>query len=445
MAQPDRRRQVPRMDAVLADPRLAGAISRLGRPAVKELARAVLEEVRAGRLPSEATVPELIARLPSQPTSLRPVLNATGVLLHTNLGRAPLSDAAMAALAVARGYTDVEYDLATGARAGRGRGALAALHRAVPDAGAVLVVNNGAAALLLAVLVLAAGRPVLLSRGELVEIGDGFRLHELIGSAGIRIREVGTTNRTRLADYADALGVDAREPSEPDARAGCVLKVHPSNFRIRGFTAAAGVAELAGLGLPVLVDVGSGLLRPDPVLPDEPDVTSALRAGAAVVTCSGDKRLGGPQAGLLFGEAELIGEIRRHPMYRALRVDKLTLAALEASLIGPRPPVARFLHADPAVLRVRCDTVAAALRPAVAAEVVPADGAVGGGGAPEQPLPGWAIALPAEYADRLRAQQPPVVGRVERGRCLLDLRCVPEPDDELIIRAVLAVAGSTGA
>lgn len=446
MSQPDPRRQVPRMDAVLADPRLAEAFDRLGRPAVKAVARAVLDEVRQSRLAPDAVLAELIARLPGQSTTLQPVLNATGVVVHTNLGRAPLSDAATAALTVASGYTDVEYDLADGSRAGRGRGALSALHRAVPDAGAVLVVNNGAAALLLAVVVLAAGRPVLLSRGELVEIGDGFRLHELIGSAGIRIREVGTTNRTRLADYAEALGgTDDAEAlgGADDVQAGCVLKVHPSNFRIRGFTAAAEVAELAGLGLPVLVDVGSGLLHPDPALADEPDVTSALRAGAAVVTCSGDKLLGGPQAGLLFGDAELIGRIRRHPLYRALRVDKLTLAALEATLTGPPPPVDRYLHADPAMLRQRCTAVAAAVRPVVPAEVVPTAGAVGGGGAPEQPLPSWAIALPPHYADRLRAQQPPVVGRIERGRCLLDLRCVPEPDDALIIRAVLAVAEAT--
>jgi L-seryl-tRNA(Ser) seleniumtransferase len=440
MSQPDRRRLVPRMDAVLADPRLAEAIPRLGRTTVKELARLVLEEVRDGRLAPDAAVDELVGRLPRQATSLQPVLNATGVLLHTNLGRAPLSDAAAEALAVARGYTDVEYDLGTGARASRGRGALAALRRAVPAAGDVLVVNNGAAALLLAVSVLAAGRQVLLSRGEMVEIGDGFRLHELITAAGVRIREVGTTNRTGLADYAGALD-----------DAGCVLKVHPSNFRIAGFTAAAGVAELAGLGLPVLVDVGSGLLSADPALPDEPDVNTALRAGATVVTCSGDKLLGGPQAGLLFGDAAVVGRIRRHPLYRALRVDKLTLAALEATLAGPPPPVTRYLHADPDRLRARCAAVAAAVRAkvtsagagrgtAVPVEVVPASGAVGGGGAPEQPLPSWAVALPAGYADRLRAQRPPVVGRVEHGRCLLDLRCVPEPDDELIIRAVLAVA-----
>jgi len=454
MSLPDHRRQVPRMDSVLADPRVADATSRLGRATVKELAGRVLELVRSGELAPEQAIEELLSKLPARAASMQPVLNATGVVLHTNLGRAPLSAAAVAAMSTASGYTDIEYDLAAGSRAIRGRAALVTLRRAVPAAGDVLVVNNGAAALLLAVTVLAADRQVLLSRGEMVEIGDGFRLHELIGSAGVTIREVGTTNRTRLADYADARD-----------EAGCVLKVHPSNFRIEGFTAAADIAELAGLGLPVLVDIGSGLLTPEPALPHEPDVTSALRAGATVVTCSGDKLLGGPQAGLLFGTAEVIRRIRRHPMYRALRVDKLTLAALEATLSGPPTPTSRYLHADPDVLRRRCEAVANEIRSAMSAEpvsgeaasgeavsreaasgeavsveVVPSDGAVGGGGAPGQLLPGWAVALPPDYAERLRVQQPPVVGRVERSRCLLDLRCIEESADPLLVSAVLAVA-----
>ncbi|HTZ45066.1 MAG TPA: L-seryl-tRNA(Sec) selenium transferase [Jatrophihabitans sp.] len=429
MAEPDPRRRVPRMDAVLADPALAGPLDRLGRAAVRALADEVLSDVRAGRLEPAAAVPALLTRLPDRPGSLTAVLNATGVVLHTNLGRAPLSEAATAAVAAAAGYVDVEYDLATGQRAGRGRGALAALRRAVPEAGEVLVVNNGAAALLLAAIVLSDGREVLVSRGELVEIGDGFRLHELIGSAGVRLREVGTTNRTRLADYRAVAGPDA----------GCVLKVHPSNFRVAGFTAAVPVADLAGLGLPVLADVGSGLLRRSPALPDEPDVASALAAGASVVTCSGDKLLGGPQAGLLFGNAELLQRIRRHPVYRALRVDKLTLAALAATLAGPATPVEEYLHADEVRLRERCAAVAGELGPV--AEVVPAEGAVGGGGAPGVALPGWAVALPAGYAGRLRAGRPPVIGRLHRDRCLLDLRCVPEREDATIVAAVLAAGG----
>jgi L-seryl-tRNA(Ser) seleniumtransferase len=431
MPEPDPRRRVPRMDAVLADQRVEAAIERLGRPTVRALAEQLLEQVRTGSLLPEQVTDELVARLPQHATSLRAVLNATGVVLHTNLGRAALSDAAVAAVGAAGGYVDVEYELATGRRAVRGRGALEALRRAVPEAGEVLVVNNGAAALLLAATVLADGRELLVSRGELVEIGDGFRLPELIGSLGVRIREVGTTNRTRLDDYAAALGPET----------GCILKVHPSNFRIEGFTSSVGVTELATLGAPVLVDVGSGLLHPTPALPDEPDVASALRAGAAVVSCSGDKLLGGPQAGLLFGDPELLQQIRRHPSYRAMRVDKLTLAALEATVAGPPAPTWQYLTADPQMLRARCESVAAELAGAVVAEAVPSEGAVGGGGAPGLILPGWAIALPAEFAERLRTGTPPVIGRVRHDRCLLDLRCVPESADKLVISAVLAAAG----
>ena len=207
-----------------------------------------------------------------------------------------------------------------------------------------------------------------------------------------------------------------------------------------GFTSSVGVAELAGLGVPVLADVGSGLLHPMPALPDEPDVSSALRAGAAVVSCSGDKLLGGPQAGLLFGDSELLQRIRRHPSYRAMRVDKLTLAALEATVAGPPTPTRQYLTADPQLLRVRCEAMATELAGVLSVEVVPSDGAVGGGGAPGLVLPGWAVALPAEYAERLRAGTPPVIGRVQRDRCLLDLRCVPESADKLVISAVLAAA-----
>ncbi|EFG78305.1 L-seryl-tRNA(Sec) selenium transferase, partial [Mycobacterium parascrofulaceum ATCC BAA-614] len=233
----------------------------------------------------------------------------------------------------------------------RGRAALAALSRAVPTAGAVHVVNNNAAALLLTALTLAPGKEIVLSRGELVEIGDGFRIPELLASTGSRLREVGTTNRTSLRDYAEAIG----------PQTGFILKVHPSNFHVTGFTSAVGVAELAKLGAPLVVDIGSGLLSPHPLLPDEPDATSCLRDGANLVTASGDKLLGGPQAGLLLGDAELVERLRRHPAARALRVDKLTLAALEATLTGPPPPVARALVADVAELRARAESLAAAL------------------------------------------------------------------------------------
>ncbi|TRW42688.1 L-seryl-tRNA(Sec) selenium transferase, partial [Georgenia yuyongxinii] len=319
-----------------------------------------LARCRAGELPAEAVPEAAVAALPAAATSLRRVINATGVVVHTNLGRAPLSTAAVTAVAVAAGATDVELDLATGRRGPRGAGALGALRAAVPDAGDVHVVNNGAAALALATLVLAAGRTVVLARGEMVEIGDGFRIPELLESVGATLREVGTTNRVRLADYAGAL----------DDTVAFVLKVHPSNFVVEGFTAAVPVAELATLPVPVVADIGSGLLAPHPRLPGEPDAASTLRAGADLVTASGDKLLGGPQCGLLLGRADLVQSLRRHAFARALRVDKLTLAALEATLTGPPPPVAAALAADPAALQARAEAIAARLRPDVAAEAV---------------------------------------------------------------------------
>lgn len=417
----DPRRAVPRTDTVLADPRLVAAQRRLGRAEVKAAVTAALADVRSGELAPDAAADDAVRRLPS-PT--RRVINATGVALHTNLGRASLSRAAVDAVIDAAGYTDVEFDLATGRRATRGRGALAALRAAVPDAGAALVVNNGAAALALAATVLGSGREIVVSRGEMVEIGDGFRLPDLIESTGTRLREVGTTNRTTAADYARAIG---------DAT-GAVLKVHPSNFRVEGFTSSVPVRDLARLGLPVIADVGSGLLAPHPLLPDEPDVTSALRAGAALVTCSGDKLLGGPQAGLLFGDADLVERVRRHPLYRAFRVDKLTLAALEATVRAGDTPTWRALTADPDELRRRCQSVAAA----VGCEVVTSDGAVGGGSAPGLALPGWALALDPACAAGLRTGEPSLVGRVTDGRLLLDLRCVDPADDATIATLVTA-------
>jgi len=416
------RRSVPRTDVVLADPQLAAAVERLGWPAVKAAVVAGQQRVRDGELAPADLTDHIVASLPTSATTLRPVLNATGVVLHTNLGRAPLSAAAVAAMRAASAYVDVEFDVVTGQRAARGRGALAALRDAAPDAGEVLVVNNGAAALVLATTALAAGREVVVSRGEMVEIGDGFRLPDLIASTGARLREVGTTNRTRLADYAAAVGPET----------GCVLKVHPSNFRVEGFTSSVEVGALATLGVPVVADVGSGLLAPDPLLPDEPDVQTALRAGAAVVTCSGDKLLGGPQAGLVLGRVAELQRLRRHPLYRALRIDKVTLAALEATLRGPRTPVWLALRATS--LRERAEALAAQ----VGGEVVASEGAVGGGGAPGQVLPGWAVALPARLAEALRHAEPCVVGRVVRDRCLLDLRCIDPSDDDRLRDAVLA-------
>jgi L-seryl-tRNA(Ser) seleniumtransferase len=422
----DPRRAVPQTDSLLADPRLAGPQRRLGRTRVRDAVHTSQERVRDGSLPPGQVIDDVLRDLPVRATTLVPVINATGTVLHTNLGRAPLSEAACDALLAAAGYVDVEYDLVDGRRARRGRGTLAALQAALPDAGDVMVVNNGAAALLLAVTVLAAGREVVWSRGELIEIGDGFRLPDLVACTGATLREVGTTNRTTRDDYVAALG----------DRTGCLLKVHTSNFRMTGFTSSVPISELAGLGPPLVVDVGSGLLAPDRLLPGEPDVGSALRSGADVVTASADKLLGGPQAGLIAGRADLIARFRRHPLARAFRVDKPTLAALEATLAGPPPPTAMTLHADPNALRSRAEAIAAQLGDDV--RVVPTEGAVGGGSGPGVQLPGWAVSLAERYASRLRAGEPAVVGRLEAGRCLLDLRCIPTTSDDALVRAVLA-------
>ncbi len=425
----DPRRRVPHTDAVLVEPPIADAARRLGRSLVKQAVAAAQQRVRDGMLEPGQIVNEVLEGLPTTASSLHPVLNATGVLLHTNLGRAPLSAAAVGALSGAAGTSDVELDLATGARGRRGRGTIDALAGAVPDAGGVHVVNNGAAALVLAATALAAGREIVIARGEMVEIGDGFRIPDLLVSTGARLREVGTTNRVTRADYAGAIGPDT----------GFVLKVHPSNFVVTGFTSAVPVDGLRGLGVPVVADIGSGLLAPHPALPDEPDAATALRHGADLVTASGDKLLGGPQAGLLLGDSELVTRLRRHPLARALRVDKLTLAALEATLRGPATPTARALAADPAELHRRASALASALSEQdVDAIAVRSAATVGGGGAPGVELPSAAVSLPESDAQRLRCGDPPVLARIEHGRCLLDLRGLPDDADETLRAAVLA-------
>lgn len=429
----DLRRSTPRTDRVLADARLRDAAMRLGEDLVKATVVATLSRCRAGEMEPTEVVEAAVAALPATASGMRRVVNATGVVVHTNLGRAPLSGAAVDALGVAAGATDVELDLTTGRRGRRGRSALAALAAAVPDAGGVHVVNNGAAALALTTCALAAGRNVVVSRGEMVEIGDGFRIPELLESVGVTLREVGTTNRVRLSDYAEAVDEDT----------GFVLKVHPSNFLVSGFTSSVDVAELATLPVPLVVDIGSGLLAPHRRLPDEPSATKALRAGADLVTASGDKLLGGPQCGLLLGRAELVESIRRHPLARAMRVDKLTLAALEATLNGPPTPVARALAVSTEELRTRADRLAAALSDAVDVSVVPSVAAVGGGGAPGVELASFALALPVDLAVPLRLATVAVVGRVEAGRLLLDVLTMLPHDLDKVIESVRAVAHSS--
>lgn len=435
MSQVDPRRLIPRTDHLLALPEVVDARSRLGEHVLRAMVQDAQARARSGELPPEQVEPTVLAAVADRSaTSLRPVLNATGVVVHTNLGRAPLSQAAVEALIAASGYVDVELDLATGTRSKRGVATRAALLAACPAAEDALVAGNGAGALVLATTALAHDREVVVSRGELIEIGAGFRLPDLIASTGTRLAEVGTTNRTHLRDYASAVGDST----------GCLLKVHPSNFRVEGFTSEVPLSDLSELAaerdVPLVVDLGSGLLHPDPALPDEPDATTALVAGADLVVMSGDKLLGGPQAGVILGRRNAIQRLATHPLARAVRADKLTLAALEATLTGGAPPVKAAVHADPAQLRERTERLAAGLD----APVVPHDGRVGGGGAPGVPLPGWAIRFPEAVAERLRTGDPAVLPRVRDGGCLIDLRCIPEGDDERLLVALRVAVGEPG-
>ncbi len=425
----DPRRQVPRTDMVLADPRLVAAVARLGPARVKGAVGAALGRCRAGELSPTEVVSAVVDALPEGAGGLRPVINATGVVVHTNLGRAPLSSAAREALSLASGTTDVELDLATGRRDRRGRSAHAALARAIPEAEDVLIVNNGAAALSLAAHALAWQQEIVVARGELVEIGDGFRIPDLLTASGARLREVGTTNRVTVGDYAAAI---------TDSTA-MVLKVHPSNFTVSGFTASVDVVELAALPVPVVVDIGSGLLSAHARLPLEPDAATTLRAGAALVTASGDKLLGGPQAGLVMGSADLVTRMRRHPVARAFRVDKLTLAALEATLEGPPSPVSQALSRTREELTARATAIRDQLDGLVETDVVETTALVGGGGAPGVELASAAVALPESLAGRLRTGRPSVLGHVAQGRLLLDLVAVDPSQDAAIVRAVRAV------
>jgi L-seryl-tRNA(Ser) seleniumtransferase len=434
-------RKIPRTDQLLNDPRMRAAERRVGRELVKAAIVRAQERARNAEITPDQVADAAAAELPATAASLTEVVNATGVLVHTNLGRAPLSQAAKDAMATAAGTCDVEFDLDTGARSGqRGRGVVEALRRAVPGAQAAGVVNNNAAALVLAATALAAGREIIISRGELIEIGDRFRLPDLLASTGARLREVGTTNRTSVEDYQQAIGEDT----------GFILKVHPSNYRVEGFTREATVTELAALNATLVHDIGSGLLAPHPLLPAEPDAATSLRDGANLVTASGDKLLGGPQAGILLGEETLVRRLLRHPLARALRVDKLTLAALEATITGPLPPVARSLTVDPAALTDRAERIVATLAGhRVFASVVASEAAVGGGGAPGVTLPSAAVALPEELALPLRCgaavrhgDSPAVVGRIEKGQLLLDLRSTAPEDDNRLIAAIVTAAST---
>lgn len=432
------RRSLPQLQRLLELPAAASLCVEFGRTAVVEALRGTLADLRdqigAGRLASAPDAPAVLARSRETLTArrrrgLRRTINATGVVLHTNLGRAPLAREALAAVAeVAAGYCNLEFDLATGRRGSRTQ-ALEPLLAELTGAEAALAVNNGAAAILLALSALSGGGEVIVSRGELVEIGGGFRVPDVINQGGARLVEVGSTNKTRLSDYRAAIGPDTR----------VLLKVHQSNFRTIGFTAETRMAELAGLarehGLLVVADLGSGLLRKTPHT-DEPTVGEALAAGADLVTCSGDKLLGGPQAGLILGTAAAVDRLRRHPLLRAVRLDKMSLAALEATLMLHRDqpeqvPVRRMLGQAEAVLQARAERLEAELGAGV---VEPTEAFAGGGALPEERIESRALVLApmigAEAAAcRLRSCDPAVVGRIQDGRLLIDMLAVS--DDEL--------------
>ena len=445
-------RSLPAVETLLRHPALADTLARVPRPLVLEAVRGELAAQRSRlRRGAQVAAPEVLAAAAAHRATashrpvLRRVLNGTGVVLHTNLGRAPLSARARDAVAeIARGYCSVEFDLATGRRGERGTGVERWLTR-LTGAEAALVVNNGAAALLLALSALAAGKQVVVSRGELVEIGGSFRIPEILEKSGAGLLEVGTTNRTHLRDYERALDRETK-------RVGAILRVHPSNFRVAGFTARPTLTELSGLArrrrVPLIEDLGSGALTDLSALgvEREPTVRESLTGGCDLVTFSGDKLLGATQAGLILGRRRLVDRLRRDPLARALRVDKLTLAALEATLPAYSDP-ARAMREIPALgmlgrpeaeLERQARSLAEAIRrrlPELQVTVERGAGEVGGGALPLQRLPGWVVAIghPDLAADELdrraRAADPPVIGFIRTGKFRLDVRTLA--DDEL--------------
>jgi L-seryl-tRNA(Ser) seleniumtransferase len=406
-------------------------------PLAVAAARAVIERartaIRAGAEPGDLAAALQAELAAVRRPALRRVLNATGVIVHTNLGRAPLPATALERVAdAARGYSNLEYDLAAGERGSR-QDHVAGLLGRLTGAESAIVVNNNAGAMLLALAALAEGREVLVSRGELIEIGDGFRIPDVLARSGARLVEVGTTNRTRASDYEQAM--------RPET--ALILRVHQSNFRVVGFTELPSLADLAEVArrhqLPLIDDLGSGALVD---LADEPTVRASLAAGADLVCISGDKLLGGPQAGIVVGRTELVEKLRRHPLHRALRIDKLGLAALEGTLqlyLDParalrEVPVLRMLREDAALVRARAERLAEATN----GEVEETVARVGGGALPLAELPSFACAVEESLAAALRAHEPPVVGIVRDGRLLLDCRTLDDDEAGLVAAAVAA-------
>jgi L-seryl-tRNA(Ser) seleniumtransferase len=441
-------RGLPQVQRLLERPAAAALCSEFGRAAVtqtlRDMLQAVREQIGAGRLAGVPDADAIIARcVPSlaarRRRGLRRVINATGIVLHTNLGRAPLAPEAVAAIAeVAAGYCNLELDLATGRRGSRTQ-AVETLVCELTGAEAALAVNNGAAAILLVLSALSNRGEVIISRGELVEIGGGFRMPDVIRQGGARLVEVGATNKTRLEDYRAAIGPDTR----------VLLKVHQSNFRAIGFTSATPIAQLAELArthdLPMVADVGSGLLEKAHGTP-EPTLREALSDGADLVTCSGDKLLGGPQAGLILGRKALVDRLRDHPLLRAVRLDKLSLAALEATLqlhrdTPLRVPLRRMLGQTEAVLKARAERLQALVDGATLERT---EAFAGGGALPEERISSWALVLRTrigadEAAAALRSGNPAVIARINEGRLLLDMLAVADDDVAELGAALCAV------
>lgn len=449
-------RELPSVDELLRGERSSERLARFPRSLVVAEARAALEEARCaiargeGAQDVEAALDGRLEALGRR--SLRAVINASGVVLHTNLGRAPLGRPAVEAVAdAARGYSNLEYDLEAGRRGKRDVHAERWLERLL--GAPAIVVNNNAAAIFLVLNELSAGGETIVSRGELVEIGDGFRIPEILEKSGAALREVGATNRTRIDDYRGAF--------DPE-RTRAILRVHPSNFRIAGFAGRPKVAELVTLGrelgVPLIEDLGSGLLLPPgssdlPVLDDEPTPGGSLAAGVDLVTFSGDKLLGGPQAGIIAGKPELVARIRRNPLFRALRADKMVYAALEAVLRAyvleryDEIPALAMLRTPLDELRRRAEGWARAI--GYGAAVVAGEGLLGGGSTPDRRLAAWLVALEpsegqtaAQLERALRGGEPPVIARIEGERVLLDPRTVFPEQEETLLDAIRAATAS---
>ncbi len=458
---------LPSVDEILREERLQDVAARFGRSATLEAVRRSAEDLRAqiaaGTM-DEDRVRTAVAQLPAAVEqrlqaglghSLRPLINATGVILHTNLGRAPLGETALRHVAeVARGYSNLEFDLASGERGKRDVHVDRLMAQLFSNTGcqvSTIVVNNNAAAVLLSLNTLAEGGDVIVSRGELVEIGGSFRIPDVMAKSGAVLREVGTTNRTRIGDYEQAI----------TERTRLLLRVHRSNFQIVGFTEQPSLEELVALGrkhtIPVMEDLGSGDLFDlrQVGIHSEPMIVESLRAGVDVVTYSGDKLLGGPQAGLISGDPELVKKIRANPLFRALRVDKMFYAALEATLLAylredyDAIPTLRMMRVSEDELQHRAEQVARQLRirsPELEVEVVESRSLLGGGSAPGAMLPSRAVAVRAphlsadELLRRLRECETPIVGRVEDDRVLLDLRTVAAEQDAIILAALASLA-----